>query len=125
MARNLAHASRDMSRAKRDIDRERSLDAELADSSAKIEAWIAADSPSPGERVAHNEQLLQLAEALEELPDAQRSAVEMHYWQGQSLAEIGLALERSPAAVAGLLRRGLQQLRSQLSRDHHDPADVR
>jgi DNA-directed RNA polymerase specialized sigma24 family protein len=48
------------------------------------------------------------------LPDTQREAVVRHYWQGQSLQEIGQHLGRSPVAVAGLLKRGLQQLRSRL-----------
>jgi RNA polymerase sigma-70 factor (ECF subfamily) len=51
---------------------------------------------------------------LETLPDTQREAVVRHYWQGQSLQEIGQHLGRSPVAVAGLLKRGLQQLRSRL-----------
>ena len=112
LARNLAHAVRDLGRAKRDIGRERSLEAALDASSARLEAWLAAEQSSPSQKAQHNEQVARLAEAMEELPDAQREALVLHYWQGQSLAEIGQQLGRTPAAVAGLLHRGLEQLRS-------------
>jgi RNA polymerase sigma-70 factor (ECF subfamily) len=114
LAHNLAHAVRDLGRGKRDVARERSLEEAVAASSARLEAWLAAEQSSPSQQAVRNEQLLQLAEALTELPEAQREAVVQHYWQGRSLAEIGEELGRTPAAVAGLLHRGLKQLRSRL-----------
>jgi RNA polymerase sigma-70 factor (ECF subfamily) len=45
------------------------------------------------------------------LPEAQREALVLQHWQGLSLAEVGARLGRSPEAVAGLLKRGLKQLR--------------
>jgi RNA polymerase sigma-70 factor (ECF subfamily) len=45
------------------------------------------------------------------LPEAQREALVLQHWQGWSLADIGRHLGRSPEAVAGLLKRGLKQLR--------------
>ena len=50
LARTLADATRDLERAKRDLDRERSLDEAMARSSARLEAWLAADQSSPSER---------------------------------------------------------------------------
>ena len=47
------------------------------------------------------------------LPEAQREALVLHYWQGCSLAEIGESLNRSTDSVAGLLKRGLKQLRTE------------
>jgi RNA polymerase sigma-70 factor (ECF subfamily) len=114
LARNLAHAARDLGRAKRDVGRERSLEEAVDASSARLEAWLAAEQSSPSQQAARNEQLLRLAEALSELPEAQREAVVRHYWQDRSLAEIGAELGRTPAAVAGLLHRGLKQLRGRL-----------
>jgi RNA polymerase sigma-70 factor (ECF subfamily) len=114
LARNLAHAVRDLGRAKRDVGLERSLEAAVDASSLRLEAWLAAEQSSPSQRAERNEQLLRLAEALTTLPEAQREAVVLHYWQGQSLAEIGTRLDRTPAAVAGLLHRGLKQLRGLL-----------
>jgi RNA polymerase sigma-70 factor (ECF subfamily) len=114
LTRNLTHAVRDLGRAKRDVARERSLEEAVDASSARLEAWLAAEQSSPSERADRNEQVLRLTEALAELPEAQREAVVQHYWQGRSLAEIGEELGRTPAAVAGLLHRGLKQLRSRL-----------
>jgi RNA polymerase sigma-70 factor (ECF subfamily) len=52
-----------------------------------------------------------MAEALDSLPEAQREALTLHYLQGWSLDDIGRQLGRSPSAVAGLIKRGLKQLR--------------
>jgi RNA polymerase sigma-70 factor (ECF subfamily) len=49
------------------------------------------------------------------LPEAQREALVLHYWQGLTLAETAARLGRTPAAVAGLLQRGLKALRGALS----------
>ena len=114
LARNLAHATRDLGRQKRDIGRERSLQAALDASSSRLESWLAAEQSSPSQRAERNEQLLRLTQALDTLPEIQRQAVILHYWQGQALAEIGRQLGRSQAAVAGLLYRGLKALRSHL-----------
>jgi RNA polymerase sigma-70 factor (ECF subfamily) len=111
LARNLAHAVRDLGRARRDVHRERSLEAALANSSARLEAWLAAEQSSPSGQAERNEQALLVSEALQALPEAQREALVLQHWQGWSLAEIGQHLGRSPEAVAGLIKRGLKQLR--------------
>jgi RNA polymerase sigma-70 factor (ECF subfamily) len=115
LACNLADALRALHRGKRDVDRERSLEAELAESSARLASWLAADQSSPSQQAVRNEQELRLANALAVLPDAQREAIVLHYWQGCSLAETAEQLGRSPAAVAGLLHRGLKALRGLLN----------
>jgi RNA polymerase sigma-70 factor (ECF subfamily) len=114
LTRNLIHTSRDYGRAKRDIAKERSLNTALDESSARIESWLAADQSLPSERVRRTEQLLRLADAVDSLPDAQREAIEMHYWQGKSLSDIASHLGLSSTAVGGLPHRGLKNLRSQL-----------
>ena len=114
LARNLAQAVRDFGRAKRDLGRERSLQAALDASSARLDAWLAADQSSPSQRAEAREQALRLAEALEQLPEAQREALVLQHWHGLSLAEIGTHLNRSPEAVAGLIKRGLKQLRQRI-----------
>jgi RNA polymerase sigma-70 factor, ECF subfamily len=103
-----------LGRAKRDLDRECSLEAALGQSSARLEAWLAADQSSPSQRAARHEQLLRLAEALDALPDAQREAVTLHHLEGWPLDDIGRHLGRSPTAVAGLIKRGLRALRLRL-----------
>jgi RNA polymerase sigma-70 factor (ECF subfamily) len=114
LARNLAHAARDLGRQKRDAGREVSIAAGVDQSSARLEAWLAADQSSPSEKAERNDQLLRLAGALEKLPDQQREAIELHYWQGWTLAQIAEHQGRTPASVAGLVHRGLAKLRGQL-----------
>ena len=113
LARNLAHALRDLGRAKRDVAREQSLEQALAASSARL----AAGGPSPSEQAAFNDQALRLADALARLPEAQREALVLEHWQGWSLEDIGRRLDRSRAAVAGLIKRGVARLRELLGGD--------
>jgi len=82
------------------VAREQPLEAALADSSARLDAWLAAEQSSPSQRAARNEEALRLAEALERLPEAQREALVLQHRQGWSLAQIGEHLGRSPEAVA-------------------------
>src|SRR5262249_47347788 len=49
LARNLANAARDLGRGKRDVTRERSLEA-AEESASRLEAWLAAEQSSPSER---------------------------------------------------------------------------
>ena len=114
LARNLAHAVRDLGRAKRDVGRERSLEAALDASSARLEAWLAAEQSSPSQQAQRHERAVRLAQALAALPDDNREALVLHYCEDRPLAEIAQHLGRTPAAVAGLLKRGLKQLRKHL-----------
>jgi RNA polymerase sigma-70 factor (ECF subfamily) len=111
----MTHAVRDLTRLRRDVTREQPLEAALAESSERLEAWLVAEQTSPGERAQRNEQAVRLAAALERLPEAQREAVVLHYWEDWPLAQIAEHLGRSTAAVAGLLQRGLKALREQLA----------
>jgi RNA polymerase sigma-70 factor, ECF subfamily len=115
LTRSLADLARDFGRDKRDVAKERSLEAEVADSSARLEAWLDDQQSSPAQRAERNEQLAQLAEALAALPESQQEAITLHHLHGLSVSEIGHSMGRSPAAVAGLLKRGLRTLRAQLT----------
>ena len=113
LACTLADVLRAHARARRDVAREQAL-ASVEASSARLEAWLAAEQSSPSEQAQCNEQVLLLAEALTGLPGPQRQVVELRHLRGWSLAEIAGHLGRSPAAVAGLLHRGLARLRNLL-----------
>ncbi len=119
LARNLAMAVRDHGRDKRDVARERSIQQAIDHSSARIEAWLAADQSAPSVRAERNEQVLRLAGALARLPEAQRDALSLHFLQGLALAEVGKCLGRSQASAVGLIQRGLKRLRALLE----EPAD--
>src|SRR5262245_12639168 len=79
LANNLADEVRRCRAEKRLLDRERSLEAALDESSARLAAFLVANQSSPSQRAEHREELLALAKTLPSLPDAQRLAVELHY----------------------------------------------
>jgi RNA polymerase sigma-70 factor (ECF subfamily) len=114
LVRIMANAVRDLGRLKRDAFRERSLEASIEESSVRMEAWLASEQSSPSLRAEKNERLLRLAEALEQLPEAQCEAVVFHHIRGLSLAELSARLGRSESAAAGLLHRGIKRLRELL-----------
>ena len=111
LAHNLADAARRFGRKKRDVGLERSLQASLDRSSVRLEAWLAAETPSPSQNAERNDQLARLADALSQLPDDQRRTIELFHLEGLSAREVGELLGRSEASVAGLLQRGLKKLR--------------
>ena len=104
--------------AARKFQRELALEHDLAQgveqSSARLEAWLAAEQSSPSEVAARQEQLLRLARALAQLPEDQRAAVEMHHLREVPVADLAREMGRTEASVAGLLRRGLKRLRELL-----------
>jgi RNA polymerase sigma-70 factor (ECF subfamily) len=114
LVRNLTDEVRKLRTAARDVAREQSLEAALEESSARLEACLASQEDSPSEQAIRNERLLHLAEVLEQLPEDQRLAVEWHHLQGQPLEQIAKRLRRSKGAVASLLHRALQKLRTLL-----------
>jgi RNA polymerase sigma-70 factor (ECF subfamily) len=115
LARNLANVGRDMQRGKRDVKRERSLEAALEESASRLDNFLAADQSSPSERASRSEEVLRLAQALTRLPENQREAIILRHWHGLSLEEIGTELGCKPTAVTGLLHRGTQNLRKLLT----------
>jgi RNA polymerase sigma-70 factor, ECF subfamily len=120
LARTLADTARHYDADKRAVDLERSLSADLDKSASGLADWIAADQTSPSERAERNEDLLRLADALAELPDAQREVVVLKHLQGKTLAEIAEATGRTIPAVVGLLRRGLEKLRENMNHETHE-----
>jgi RNA polymerase sigma-70 factor (ECF subfamily) len=117
LANNLADEVRRLGADKRNVTRERSLQAALEQSSARLEAWLVAEQSSPSDLLIRQEQALRLAVALASLPENQRRAVELRHLKGRSLAEVAAALGCSKSAVVGLLHRGVHKLREQLTED--------
>jgi len=115
LANELAHQLRDNRRAKRDVTREQSVQQSVEASSLRLERLLQADGPAPDDAAARNERAVQLAAAITELPEAQREAIELHYWHHWTLEQIGDKQGRSKSAVAGMIRRGLKSLKDQFA----------
>ncbi len=99
---------------KRDLALERSLQAAVGESSARLEAYLADQNPTPAAEAQRHELLVQIAQALDQLPVEQRDVVLLRDVQGHSVAEIARQLGRSEKSVAGLLLRGRSKLRQLL-----------
>jgi RNA polymerase sigma-70 factor (ECF subfamily) len=116
LARNLANAARDNLRAKRDLRLERSIEAALDASSLRLGSWLAADQPSPSERLEGTERAFRIAQALAELPPEQSEALILNLWHGCSMEEVGERLSVSRFVVGRLIRKALASLRVALSK---------
>lgn len=109
----VAHTIRDQHRDRRDIFKEQAIQQRLDQSSVFLaSAFIASDRPASA-IIAQEDLMRGVAELVEQLPEAQRDAVILHYWQEIPLKQVAETLGKSPAAVAGLLQRGLATLREQ------------
>lgn len=114
LASALADEVRKARAQKRDVALEQSLQSVMAESSARLEAYLTAEQPSPGEQAERHELLLRLANALDQLPEDQRDVVIQRDLQGASVGQIAAQLGRTEKSVAGLLLRGRRKLRELL-----------
>ena len=114
LANNLTDEVRRLQASKRSLEREVSLEQQLQQSSIQMEAFLAADQSAPVDRLIRQERILRLTAALCRLSEPQRIAIILQHWHGHSLQQIADRLERTPMAVAGLLKRALRTLREDL-----------
>ena len=115
LARTLADTVKHYHRDRRDVNLERSLEADLERSSSGLAGWLAADQTSPSLAAQRSEELLRLADALADLPEPMREVVILKHCRGQTLQEIADHMGRTVPSVASLLRRGLEALRHRLA----------
>ncbi len=113
LERNLLQIARLNMAAIRDVRRE--VREQGSGGSAQL-VWhtLAGEGPTVQSSIFRGEAALLLAQALETLPDDQREAVRLRYLAQQSLDEIARQMNKTAAAVAGLIRRGVEKLRQQL-----------
>jgi RNA polymerase sigma-70 factor (ECF subfamily) len=78
------------------------------------ELW--ADESTASRKLSREEAFQALHISLARLPVAYRQAVELHYFQDKSVADMAQVMQRSPGAIRGLLDRGRQRLRESLER---------
>jgi RNA polymerase sigma-70 factor (ECF subfamily) len=117
LANTLAQVGRKFTTGKRDLTLEQSFQAALDKSSVYLEEFLADRSPLPIENAQRHERVIRLAQALGQLPEDQRLAVEMKHLQDCTIAEISEVMGRSEPSVTGLLRRGLAELRRLLAEE--------
>jgi RNA polymerase sigma-70 factor (ECF subfamily) len=101
---------------KRNVQRDRSLD-DSHGGMASLKEQLDAGLSTPSQKTIRGEEEQLLSQALSVLPNDQREAVRLRHLEGWALADIARHLGRSPAATAGLIKRGMQALRRQLRRD--------
>lgn len=112
---NLMDAIRRETRDKRDVRREKQLAEALEASAAGLALLGAGEQSTPSMQFERNQHALRVASALELLPDPQRQALLLRYCQNLSIAQIAEVMEKTPVAVAGLLKRGTATLRDRLA----------
>ena len=113
LANVITEQQRYFGRDKRLAARERSMGDVLSESSRRI-AGFQSQAPSPSENIEFNERALRIAAAMEGLSKDQLEVLILHYWQGLTIPEISQALDRTQAAIGGLVHRGLRALRKVL-----------
>jgi RNA polymerase sigma-70 factor, ECF subfamily len=91
-----------------------SLEASLEQSSARLESLLASEDTSPSQDAMHAERLVELAMAMDSLPEDQRTAVELRYLQGLSVSAVAERMARTTVSVTGLLYRGTQALKRRM-----------
>jgi RNA polymerase sigma-70 factor (ECF subfamily) len=117
LANCLAEEARRFGTAARDVALEHSLQDALSASAARLEACLVLDGSSPSDIADRNEQIVRLSNALAQLPDDQRRAVELHHLLGLPSPEVARVMDRSPRSVAGLLLRGMRRLQQLLKQE--------
>ena len=103
--------------ARRNIDREISIDQQLADSSQQLRTVLAADDSSPSDKAERHEQELLLAEVLERLPTDYREVIILRNLHGLPHDEVARRMNRNVGATRMLWVRALATLRRLLTGD--------
>lgn len=93
---------------------------------ALAEPELVNEQPSPApphaEALVAHEDRVQLAEAIDALPESTRETVLLFYREGQSIAQVALLLGLSEEAVKKRLSRARETLREELTRKAEDTA---
>jgi RNA polymerase sigma-70 factor (ECF subfamily) len=96
----------------RDVRREQSLDASLAQSSKRLQSLLADPGGTPSRELILNEQRRELLEVLDRLPPDYRQVIIDRNLHEMSFDEIAGRMQRHPGAVRMLWVRALAKLRS-------------
>lgn len=86
-----------------------------ADGNHRNLSVVVGSQSSPSARAMRGELAARLAKEIESLSEDQCEAIRLRYLEGWPLARLSDRFQRSESAVAGLLKRGLQNLRRRLT----------
>ncbi len=100
---------RDHKAKKRDLDR--TINESYSSAMMLAEKCVTRSSDCPQQLAVQRESLVVLAQALSELSNSERLAIEMQQLQGMKVDDIAATLEKTPVAVAGLIYRGMKKLK--------------
>ena len=100
--------------AKRTPDKERSM---VAKPTQAVVYWLEPvdGQPTPSVQLIRDEEAVRLQRALSQLTAEQRDAVRLRHLEGWPVEQIARQMGRTPQAVAGLIKRGLTNLRARIS----------
>lgn len=73
---------------------------------------LAEQSPSPSSRVARHDAVKALQISVASLPEEQREALNQRFLKGHSIDGVAENMNKTPAAVRGLIHRAKQTLRA-------------
>lgn len=108
-ARNIQNVLRDQLQTQRRGDGwEESLDGQDLN---------AAQQATPSQQAVLHEDALQLAHALERLPEDERAVLRLRYLEGRTLAQVGDDLGLTKDAVVWLMQKGMKRMRQWLPRN--------
>jgi RNA polymerase sigma-70 factor (ECF subfamily) len=104
---------------KRAVAREQSMD-DSQGAGAPLKQGLDAGVSSPSQKAIRGEEAERLSQALTALPADQREAVRLRHLEGWALIDIAQSLGRTPAATAGLIKRGVRTLRRRMHGEDHE-----
>ncbi len=103
--------------AKRDIRRERPID-ELADSvnqsHLRLSSILKAKGRGPASEVEHQELLVNMSNAIAQLPTEYREVIALRHLDGLSFQEVARRMQRTSGATRMLWLRAIEKLREQM-----------
>lgn len=109
--RGIAMIRRYKGSQRRDVTRERQIEAEIDLSAQALARVPVSPHVSPSQSAARRESSVVLADALAKLPDHYRDALVLHHLEQLPLAQVAERMDRTLDSVKKLLARGLIQLR--------------
>lgn len=108
---NIANAFRThVQTKKRTTDKERSL----AGTSTNAPGLFEAKQSTPSSHAVRMEAVSELEHEIDQLPEDQSEAIRLRHLEGWTLRQLAVHFDRSEVAVAGLLKRGMRNLRTRL-----------